>query len=126
MRAIIVDDSRSIRMMLRRALARRGFEVLEAADGREALGMLGRLGGVDLALVDWHMPEMDGYELVCALRKDARMDRMAIMMVTTETDIAQVQRALAAGANEYLMKPFTDEAFVDKLTLLGFGAEQEG
>jgi two-component system chemotaxis response regulator CheY len=70
-------------------------------------------------LVDWNMPVMNGYELVCAVRANVLLSHIRIMMVTTETSMTQVEKALAAGANEYLMKPFTKEQLLEKLTILG-------
>lgn len=124
MRAIIVDDSRAMRTILRRALARHGFEVYEAGDGSAALAELGKTGALDLALIDWNMPIMTGYELLCELRSQSVLNKMAIMMVTTETEASQVQRALDAGADEYVKKPFSDEELREKLRLLGFAGEQ--
>ncbi len=123
MKAIVVDDSRATRTILKRALTRQGFEVFEAGDGRQALDEIGKTGPLDLALVDWNMPVMTGYELICELRARPDLNKMAIMMVTTETESSQVQRALDAGANEYVMKPFTDEVLREKLLLLGFAQE---
>ena len=74
---------------------------------------------LDLALVDWNMPEMNGYEFVCEVRKDNQYKDMKLMMVTTETEMAQVIKALEAGANEYVMKPFTKDMIVEKLTIMG-------
>lgn len=119
MRALIVDDSRTIRVIIGRILRELGFETLEAGNGREALDVLRSAEDVELALVDWNMPVMDGYELVCALRSDKTRDAMRIVMVTTETDVSRMTSALQAGASEYLMKPFTREAVMDKLALLG-------
>jgi len=119
MKVMIVDDSKAVRTILRGALAGQGFATLEAGNGREALSQLVAAGAVDLALVDWNMPEMNGYELVCQLRSRKEFDRMAIMMVTTESERSQMQKALAAGANEYVMKPFTPEILHEKLMLLG-------
>jgi two-component system chemotaxis response regulator CheY len=119
MRALIVDDSRAIRTIIRGILKELGFETLEAGHGREALERHAQSGAVDLALVDWNMPEMSGFEFVKAVRADARYQSMKLMMVTTETDLADVVRALEAGANEYLMKPFNKEAMLEKLSLLG-------
>ncbi len=121
-RAIIVDDSRVIRTVIARQLRELGFEILEAGNGREALDTLAANQGVDLALIDWNMPEMNGYELVCALRKNPAYDQMRITMVTSETELGHVQLALEAGASEYLMKPFTRESLVEKLTILGLVA----
>lgn len=122
-RAIIVDDSRATRTILKRTLAEEGFEVIEAGDGQQALDQLTQAGALDLALVDWNMPVMNGLELIGQLRARSEFDGMAIMMVTTETEIHQVQRALDAGANEYVMKPFTPEILREKLSLLGLGKD---
>jgi len=123
MRAIVVDDSRATRMILKRALTREGFEVVEAGDGRQALVELEKTGPLDLALVDWNMPVMTGYELIREVRSRADLNSMAIMMVTTETEASQVQRALEAGANEYVMKPFTEDMLREKLLLLGLARD---
>ncbi len=119
MRALVVDDSRATRTILKRALTAQGFEVFEAGDGRQALEELAKTGPVELALVDWNMPVMTGYELIREVRARKDMDAMAIMMVTTESEATQVQKALEAGANEYVMKPFTDAVLKEKLILLG-------
>ena len=119
MYALIIDDSRTMRLMLRKMLEGLGYETLEAADGLEALQQLENHPGVRLALVDWNMPEMSGYEFVCAVRKNPVFDGVMLMMVTTETEMSQVAKALEAGANEYVMKPFTKEIIVEKLGLLG-------
>lgn len=119
MRALVVDDSRATRTILRRILKEIGFEVSEAGHGREALERLKEIGTPDLALVDWNMPEMDGFEFVRAVRADHAYDSMRLMMVTTETEMEQVAKALEAGANEYVMKPFTKDVILEKLDLLG-------
>ena len=127
MRALVVDDSRAVRMMLKRMLAEAGFdELYEAGDGKEALERLDEIGAPDVILVDWNMPEMNGLDLVRAVRSDAERRDVPIVMVTTETEINQVVRALAAGANEYVMKPFTKEIITDKLDLLGISEENAG
>jgi two-component system, chemotaxis family, chemotaxis protein CheY len=123
MKALIVDDSRAMRTILRGALKEEGFEVFEAGDGRQALEELRKTGALDLALVDWNMPVMNGYELICEVRSQRTFDRMAIMMVTTESEAAQMKRALDAGANEYVMKPFTPDILREKLLLLGLGQD---
>lgn len=108
-----------MRMLIAKSLKEIGVEVAEAGDGREALARLNAGEPVQLMLVDWNMPVMNGYELVCAVRANALHADIRIMMVTTETSIEQVQKALDAGANEYLMKPFTKELLIEKLALLG-------
>jgi two-component system chemotaxis response regulator CheY len=120
--AMVVDDSRAMRMLMGRLLKDIGFEVAEAGDGSQALdGLRERLAAnpVQLALVDWNMPEMSGIELVEAVRADPAFAGLRIVMVTTETELSQVMRALEAGADEYLMKPFTRDDVVGKLELLG-------
>lgn len=119
MRVLVIDDSRAIRMILKRSLGELGAEVVEAGHGVEALAKLDSGERFDLCLVDWNMPEMNGYEFVRAVRADKRWANMQLCMVTTETETAQVVKALDAGANEYIMKPFTKEALRDKLSLLG-------
>jgi two-component system chemotaxis response regulator CheY len=124
MKAIIVDDSRAMRMLLKRLLASVGFNTLiEAAHGKEALDRLAEHGAFDLALVDWNMPEMNGIEFVIAVRSMAEYDAMRMMMVTTETETDQIVQALSAGANEYMMKPFTAEALREKLQILGLAGD---
>ncbi len=117
--ALVVDDSRTARLLVSRILREVGFEVAEAAHGREALDRLRELPDVSLALVDWNMPEMNGLEFVHAVRANSAYDDLLLMMVTTETEMEQVVVALQAGANEYVMKPFTREIIEEKLDLLG-------
>jgi len=97
------------------------FEVIEAKDGQEALSRLAETGRPDLAVVDWNMPNMNGFEFLKAIRADHSFDPMLVVMVTTEVEMLQVASALEAGANEYVMKPFTEDGMRDKLQLLGFG-----
>ncbi|PWV63254.1 response regulator [Plasticicumulans acidivorans] len=118
-RALVIDDSRAMRRVIANILVERGFEVLEAEHGQAALDVLAQAGPVDVALVDWNMPVMNGYEFIKSVRASPQYTRLTLMMVTTETEISQVVRALAAGANEYLMKPFTADDLVQKLELLG-------
>jgi two-component system, chemotaxis family, chemotaxis protein CheY len=124
MHAIVVDDSRATRMILRRLLNELEFEVVEAGDGQQALDVLAEVGPVDLALVDWNMPVMDGITFVRALRRDPAQDGCKVVMVTTESDVDRVVEALEAGANEYAMKPFDREVIAGKLSMLGIGADE--
>ena len=118
MRALVIDDSRAVRKILRRFLEEERFEVHEADNGGEALTVVDEEGPFDVALVDWNMPHVSGYEFVRAIRSRDACTSMMLMMVTTETDIERVQAALDAGANEYVMKPFTKEMIKEKLRLL--------
>ncbi|HTS87530.1 MAG TPA: response regulator [Gemmatimonadales bacterium] len=119
MRALVVDDSRAIRSIIGKTVRELGFETVEAGNGREALSRLTELGRVELALVDWNMPEMNGFDFLVAARANPDWKQMAIVMVTTETEMSQMQRALEAGASEYVMKPFTKNVLQEKLQLLG-------
>jgi two-component system chemotaxis response regulator CheY len=126
MRALIVDDSRAMRTILKGILKGLGFETFEAGHGKEALARLTEVGVPDLALVDWNMPEMNGLEFVQAVRSEAGNAEMRLLMITTETDMGRVTAALEAGANDYLMKPFTKESMLDKLAILGLAGQSGG
>ena len=120
MLALVIDDSRAMRMILKRISVSLGFDVREAGNGREALDLLEAEPQVPVvALVDWNMPVMNGLEFVIAVRKQKHLRQMTLMMVTTEAEHSQIVRALAAGAHEYVIKPFTADAIVDKLAYLG-------
>jgi len=119
MRALVVDDSRAMRMILTRVLTSAGFEVTPAGNGREALDLLEAGERPDIVLVDWNMPVMDGLSFVIACRAKPEYRNITLMMVTTESEQGQIVRALAAGAHEYVIKPFTPDAIMDKLSLLG-------
>ncbi|WP_232681553.1 response regulator [Nocardioides sp. R-C-SC26] len=122
--ALIIDDSRTMRTILRRIVTELGYEVTEAGNGQEALDALETGIDVDLCLIDWNMPLMDGYTFVTRVRAEPRWRSMTLMMVTTESEHGQIVRALAAGAHEYVIKPFTPEAIVEKLELLGLAARE--
>jgi two-component system chemotaxis response regulator CheY len=123
MRALVIDDSRAMRTILGRILAAQGFTVSQAGNGEEALNALAELQAAGdlpaLALVDWNMPVMDGLAFIKAVRAAGGYGGITLMMVTTESEHGQIVRALAAGAHEYVIKPFTADAIVDKLALLG-------
>ncbi len=111
MRALVVDDSRAMRRIVGRILGDAGFEVLEAGDGQQAIDVLEAQADVpELACVDWNMPVMDGLTFITEVRKRPEWRSITLMMVTTESEQDRIVRALAAGAHEYLIKPFTGEA----------------
>ena len=119
MNAIVVDESKAVRSILTKFLEELGFEVTQAGDGEEALEQLKRNGETTVAMVDWNMPNMDGYDFIRAVRSNQAYDSTRLVMVTTETEMSQVTKALDAGADEYVMKPFTKEMIVEKLDMLG-------
>jgi two-component system chemotaxis response regulator CheY len=128
MRALVIDDSRAMRRIVGTILKDFGYEVREAGDGRQALDVLqegSREDWVpDLCCIDWNMPVMDGLQFVFAVRADPAFRQVTLMMVTTESETGQIVKALAAGAHEYLIKPFTADALRDKLALLGLLPEE--
>ncbi len=119
-KALIVDDSRAVRGILGKILMRNGFTVRNAANGEDALKELaGEASDVTLMCLDYNMPEMNGIELLKRVRKMDGFLKLPILMITTETRVEFVAKAMAASANEYVMKPFTEEMVVDKLRILG-------
>ncbi len=114
MKVLLVDDSGVMRTIIARGLRSLFIdEVVEAADGVEALAKFGDGEGFDLVLTDWNMPNMNGLELVQSLRGAGH--KLPIMMVTTETEKAQVLKAIQAGVNDYLVKPFDQDMLQLKL-----------
>ncbi len=95
-----------------------GLEVVEAKNGREGLEQLDLHPEVGLILVDWNMPEMNGFDFICSVRSKRVYDSVRILMVTSEAQGENVARALKAGANEYLMKPFNKDVLMAKLNLM--------
>ena len=117
MRALIVDDSRFVRGLLLGMLQGMGFECDEAGDGQAGLEKMRAGPEFDLVLVDWNMPVMNGLEMLQGLRAEG-FDGVKAMMVTTEAENEFILRALDAGADEYLMKPFDEEGLTEKLALM--------
>ena len=120
--AMVIDDSSATRMILARILGELGYTVEKAENGADALHKLSKMTRPELILIDWNMPVMNGYEFLVKARSMPEYDDVTMMMVTTETEIEQVLKALEAGANEYVMKPFTKDIIDEKLSLLGLGA----
>ena len=119
MKALILDDSRTMRRLLASYVQEFSIDVVEAGDGIEALDQLQRNPSTDIALVDWDMPRMNGLEFVKAVRADQAFASMKVMMVTSHNEMADIGHALEEGANDFLMKPFTGEMVSDKLRMLG-------
>jgi len=115
---LVVDDSSVIRKVARRILEGLEFEIVEAEDGEQALDVCrGKMP--DAILLDWNMPKMDGYEFLRSLRKLPQGDHPKVVFCTTENDVAHIARALHAGANEYIMKPFDKEIVEAKFQEVG-------
>jgi len=119
MRMLIIDDSSTMRRFLGVIAKELAIETEQAADGQEALERLERGSDFDVALVDWDMPRMNGLEFIQAVRTRPEFEGLKLMMLTSHNSIQDVRVALASGANDYLMKPVTQEMIAEKLTLLG-------
>lgn len=119
MLALIIDDSRAMRRILRQIVEPLGFQIIEAGNGIEGTQRLVEHPHTDLVLVDWNMPEMNGIDFVKVVRSDPEKQRIKLVMVTTETEPSKMARALMMGVDEFVMKPFTREVLVDKLQLIG-------
>jgi two-component system chemotaxis response regulator CheY len=116
---LLVDDSRAVRMVGRRYASALGFEVLEAEHGEDALKLLREHRDVDVVLLDWNMPIMDGLTCLKSLREESLDRQPVVLMCTTENDMPHIVEAMQAGANEYIMKPFTEEIVREKLEEAG-------
>lgn len=115
MKALIVDDSRMMRVVEQKALESMGWQVKQASNGLEALDVLASMDGCDLVLADWQMPEMDGLALVKRIRQDARWASLTIIMVSSNAVMDSIQEALDAGANDFVMKPFSVDALKERV-----------
>ncbi|MBI1176681.1 response regulator [bacterium] len=119
MKALIVDDSRAMRTLLSAWCKSHQFETVTAQDGSDGLKQLASNRPIDVALVDWDMPVMNGLEMVRQLRADTDNAGLRVMMVTANTNYDSVKEAIELGADDYLMKPLTEEMLTEKLRLLG-------
>lgn len=116
LKLLSVDDSNIVRKIMRGAAEVLNYELLEAADGIEGLELLeGEYQEVDLILLDWNMPGMNGYDFLTAVKADERYKSIPVMMVTTETEKTSIIKAIQAGAVHYMIKPFTIEELVKKI-----------
>ena len=123
MRIMSVDDSKATRLFIKNAIDVLGFEFLEAADGKEGLDLLEKENGnVDLILLDWNMPVMDGMEMLKVLRSHALFSAIPVTVVTTEHERDKIVEAIDTGAKNYLIKPFSQEDLIGKIMeILGMG-----
>jgi two-component system chemotaxis response regulator CheY len=125
MKALVIDDSKAMRRMLRAYVTTRtGASSEEASDGLDALEVLERSDPFDVALVDWDMPRMTGLEFVRAVRADTRYAGLKLLMVTARNEGDDIMAALQEGADDFLMKPITEDMVIDKLRILGLAGEE--
>ena len=115
---LVADDSSVIRKVARRILEKLDFQIIEAEDGEQALEAC-RGAMPDAVLLDWNMPKMDGYDFLRVLRRLPGGDGPKVVFCTTENDVAHIARALHAGANEYIMKPFDRDIVEAKFQEVG-------
>ncbi len=116
MKILVVDDSSTMRRILKNCLNKLGYEdILEAGDGLEAKKILETTKDFQLALVDWNMPNMNGFELLQAIKSDDSIKAIPVIMVTTEAEKTNVLMAIKAGAANYVIKPFTPEIIGEKI-----------
>jgi two-component system, chemotaxis family, chemotaxis protein CheY len=113
--AIVVDDSAAMRRHISKSLEKMGWQVQVAGNGVEAIKLLETVPSCDLLLTDWHMPEMDGMDLCRAVRKEEKYSKIRIVMVTSDAVMSSIGEAVKAGANDFVMKPFTPETLSDRL-----------
>ncbi len=117
---LVVDDSAVIRKVARRILEGLDFTIMEAEDGSKALDVCS-VHMPDAILLDWNMPVMDGYEFLKAVRRTENGAKPKIVFCTTENDVAHIARAMHAGADEYIMKPFDKDILASKFQQIGLG-----
>jgi two-component system chemotaxis response regulator CheY len=115
---LVVDDSGVVRKIARRILEEMGFNIIEAEDGAKALEAC-KIAMPEAVLLDWNMPVMDGYEFLGNLRRMPGGDAPKVVFCTTENDMDHISRALHAGANEYIMKPFDKDIVATKFQEVG-------
>lgn len=120
MRALLVDDSKTARTLLKRIFNELGsWEIVEAENGQDALDKLVGADAIDLVCIDWNMPVMNGLDFLKIVRKIPEFSDAWFMMVTSETEMDNISKAMVSGAHEYVMKPYTKEVILAKLEMMG-------
>lgn len=117
MKIMVVDDSKMIQMLVRETLESRGIEVVVADHGQDAVDKIAADGDVDLILLDWNMPVMDGEQFLEKAR-DESFTKAPIVMMTTENKPEKIQTAIEKGVSEFIMKPFTDDVLFGKIEMV--------
>ncbi len=116
---LLVDDSRCVRMVMHKIMDDLGLEVLEAEDGQKALEAVQNHADIDAVLLDWHMPVKDGLSFLKELRKEQTISQPVVIMCTTENEMSRIVEAMQAGANEFIMKPFSEDVVREKFEMTG-------
>ena len=119
---LIVDDSKIVRKVVRSIVEHLGFAVIEAEDGQVAVAQV-KANAIDVMILDWNMPVMDGLECMRYIRADVTIAQPKIIFCTTENEFSKIQQAMAAGADEYVMKPFDESIIAGKMRQLGLLSE---
>lgn len=116
MKALIVDDSMVTRNIIRKFIEPMGYDALESGNGQLALDLLEKQAQeVELILLDWNMPVLNGFETLKYVKEKEAYKHICVIMISTESEDDMIDRALAAGANGYLAKPFTEDDFIEKI-----------
>lgn len=116
MKALIVDDSLVIRSIIEKIVTPMGYETLKASNGQEALDLLEKNAeDVELVILDWNMPLLNGWETLSAIKKNRAYDHVCIIMVSTEAEDEKIDQAIGAGAHGYISKPFEAEELIEKI-----------
>lgn len=121
MKVLVVDDSKTMRVIVSRIIKELGYEVGEASNGKEAIDILKSDQSYTLVMADWNMPEMNGYDMVLNIKNDETLKKIPIIMVTTENEISNVQKAIEAGASDFITKPFKKETIQEKISKITAG-----
>ena len=126
MRVLVVDDSLVVRTIIQKTIKQMGHEAIHTGNGQEALDILAqKADDIELVLLDWNMPVMDGHDTIMNIKKNKAYNRLCIIMISTESEDDKIDQVLAAGANGYLAKPFSQEELTAKIksTLADFKAK---
>ena len=122
MRALVIDDDPAILLIIASILNGLDFEVTTASDGQKGLEQLSKSSPLDVVLVDWNMPVMNGLEFIKSVRSNPHCSNIPIIMVTTELEMSQLALTFDAGVSEYIMKPFSPVMIQEKLQMVGIVA----
>ena len=126
MKILLVDDSNTVRKSMAKIARDNGYKYVEAATGAEALSALRKHGNsINLVVLDWNMPTMDGYEALVRIRANKDFGQVPVLMATSHGVQEDVVKAIKAGANDYLVKPYTPEALLAKIKRVTGTAQAE-